>query len=642
MSSRPGRNLLVVSAVALGVSALWVLLAFAFRVPSGLTRTIYRGIGFTGGISHSDIVPDIDLRFVDRPHGQQRFFSTRWSGVWYVDRAGTYDLFLGADDAAVLRIDGEVVLERGRAMGFYTEDASRELSEGAHKIEIDYEQRAGGMFLSSGWARRGDSQRAFRAALLFPAEPTPRQVQINTILDRAVFAVALAWLVALAMAVRFAWSRVSFDQLGRLGRWGRWIAPATAVLIVIAAAALRFEAICVMYGPFDRPTWLFEMEAHTRARIAALRHVNFYHGKVEHPYAGGDPINYLRFARGMTSFYAAHVREPVFVATTRLWLPLVDHQDVAVSFASAMFSSLAVWAAYLLGSLAYSRWIGLLAASALAIEHDVIGWAAEGWRDDAMMFVFVMSCCAFLRCVRAPTVANAILAGVIAGIACLTRITALSFLLPAIAYLALSTRRAEARAEVRAGWRAAAIILALMTVVVAPYMINCAIAFGDPFYAINSHTTFYRARAHQAFDQPMSVGAYLGSQLLGDPLGILWTFTQGVTTVPFTNKWIGFEYWLSGLGRVLSWLSVAGLLMFLADRTGRFLLLLLALSVVPYAFTWHIDGGGEWRFTMLAYPIYLVAAALAIERLVRIALRVPEFSRRAGAGPDAVRSAGFW
>ena len=82
--------------------------------------------------------------------------------------------------------------------------------------------------------------------------------------------------------------------------------------------------------------------------------------------------------------------------------------------------------------------------------------------------------------------------------------------------------------------------------------------------------------------------------------------------------------------------------MFLVDRTGRFLLLLLALSVVPYAFTWHIDGGGEWRFTMLAYPIYLIAAALAIERLVRIALRVPEFSRRAGAGPDAVRSAGFW
>ena len=84
---------------------------------------------------------------------------------------------------------------------------------------------------------------------------------------------------------------------------------------------------------------------------------------------------------------------------------------MAVSFASAMFSTLAVWATYLLGSYAYSRWVGLAAAFALAIERDAIGWAAEGWRDDAMMFVFVMSCYAFLRCVRAPTVANAIFGG---------------------------------------------------------------------------------------------------------------------------------------------------------------------------------------------------------------------------------------
>jgi hypothetical protein len=81
------------------------------------------------------------------------------------------------------------------------------------------------------------------------------------------------------------------------------------------------------------------------------------------------------------------------------------------------------------------------------------------------------------------------------------------------------------------------------------------------------------------------------------------------------------------------------MLMWFLDRTGRFLLLML--SVVPYAFTWHINGGGEWRFTMLAYPIYLIASAYAIERLVRFAWRrLPLF--RQGGHPDAVRSAGFW
>ena len=339
-----------------------------------------------------------------------------------------------------------------------------------------------------------------------------------------------------------------------------------------------------------------------------------------------------RFAREMTSFYGAHVREPVFVASTKLWLMLVEDQNVAVSFASAMFSTLAVWATYLLGSYAYSRWAGLAAAFVLAIERDAIGWAAEGWRDDAMMFVFVMSCYALLRCVRAPTVVNAIVAGVIAGIACLTRITALSFLLPGIVYLAWvawlhrretpsTSPSVSARASASARWRTAAIVLGVMSVVVAPYMINCAIVFGDPLYAINYHTTFYRARSNQAFDQPMTVGAYLGSQLMRDPLGVLWVFIQGVTTVPFTAKWIGLEFWVTSLGRVLSWLSVAGLLLFVLDRTGRFLLMMLILSLVPYAFTWHIAGGGEWRFTLLAYPIYLIASALAIGRVGRILVK---------------------
>lgn len=607
-------------AAALGASVLWLLLAFTLRTPSGLTRTVYRDIGFGGGAAHVDVVPDIDLRFTDRPHGPRRFFSARWAGVWQVDRAGAYDLFLGADDGAVLRIDGEALLERGAAVGFPTTSTSRELTAGPHRIEVDYEQRAGGMFLNAGWARRGEAQKRFDQALLFPAAPTPRQIRTNAIIDGAAYAVAVAWLLTFVVAIRFAWRPIPF----KWDRWGRWLAPAAAVVIVIVAAALRFETICVMYGPFDRPVWLFELEAHTRARIAALRPVNLYVGAVEQPYAGGDPINYLRFAREMTSFYAAHVREPVFVASTKLWLMLTEDQNVAVSLASAMFSTLAVWATYLLGSYAYSRWVGLAAAFALAIERDAIAWAAEGWRDDAMMFVFVMSCYAFLRCMRAPTVANAIFAGAVAGIACLTRITALSFLLPAIMYLVWIGRGAtkpQSQPRSQSQWRAAAIALAVMAAIVAPYMINCAIVFGDPFYAINYHTTFYRARANQAFDQPMTVGAYLESQLGRDPLGVIWLFVQGVTTVPFTAKWVGFEYWLTSLGRVMSWFSIAGLLIFCFDRAGRFLLLMVVLSVVPYAFTWHIDGGGEWRFTMLAYPIYLIAVALAIERLLRFGFR---------------------
>jgi hypothetical protein len=35
-------------------------------------------------------------------------------------------------------------------------------------------------------------------------------------------------------------------------------------------------------------------------------------------------------------------------------------------------------------------------------------------------------------------------------------------------------------------------------------------------------------------------------------------------------------------------------------------------TLLPYAFTWSIPGGGEWRFTLPAYPFHLIAAALAL------------------------------
>ena len=67
-----------------------------------------------------------------------------------------------------------------------------------------------------------------------------------------------------------------------------------------------------------------------------------------------DPYTYLQYAREMRSFYAAHRREPLFPFVTKLFLWLLDQQDVAVSFASATFSVLAIVATYLLGATAFS------------------------------------------------------------------------------------------------------------------------------------------------------------------------------------------------------------------------------------------------------------------------------------------------
>ena len=107
----PGRRSFLFYSVglALAVSGLWLALHWWFVTPTGATRVIYREPGFQGGVAQRDVVPGIDLDFISSAHAPRRFFSARWATVWYVERAGTYDLSLGADDRGVLRVDDAIV-----------------------------------------------------------------------------------------------------------------------------------------------------------------------------------------------------------------------------------------------------------------------------------------------------------------------------------------------------------------------------------------------------------------------------------------------------------------------------------------------------------------------------------------------------
>lgn len=391
-----------------------------------------------------------------------------------------------------------------------------------------------------------------------------------------------------------------------------WIrSPALAVLLAVLVTAygglLRLDAFVQKYGTLDRPAWARVLTQDvapvaTWVRPAAYR---WYH--VDRPYEGGDPINYLKFAREMRSFYQAHVREPVFLASTRGFLWLLSNQDAAVSFASATGSILAILAAYLLGSVMLSRYAGLAVAFMMAVEYDLIAWSGDGWRDDVFMAMVVLSAWAFLRCRRTATLQDAALLGVATAGACLTRITALTFVLPALAWLVIDGDSASRRQRIRCASAAALVCAAL----VAPYLINCAIVTGDPLYAIDYHTKYYRYGEGLPSEQPMSAASYVSSKIAGRPLAALDTGITGLFVQPFVIKWIGFEGWVRGSGAVLSWLAIGGLLTWPFSANGRMLLIVLVGSLLPYALTWNVAGGGEWRFSMHAYPFYMLAAMSA-------------------------------
>ncbi len=113
---------------------------------------------------------DVDLAFLDEFRRPTRHYFARWRGVWFSPRAERIALWAGADDGVVVRIDGEIVIERHPAVGMHTESRSVALEAGPHMLEIDHWQRGGGRGLHVRWAPAGGEPRLLRGRL-FPSDP---------------------------------------------------------------------------------------------------------------------------------------------------------------------------------------------------------------------------------------------------------------------------------------------------------------------------------------------------------------------------------------------------------------------------------------------------------------------------------------
>jgi hypothetical protein len=386
------------------------------------------------------------------------------------------------------------------------------------------------------------------------------------------------------------------------------IAHAMAIAITVYGGLLRLDSFVGKYGTLDHPTWARFATKDVAPLVPAIRpsRVNWHYEP--RPYVGGDPITYIQYGRDMTTFYQPHVREPVFLAMTRTGLWALDDQDAGVSLASAVGSTLAIFATYLVGAALLSPLTGLLAALLTAIELELVTWGVDGWRDDTFTATILFAAWALLKLRAHPTFGNGLIAGAICGLSCLTRITAISFIVPAFIWLVIS--RAAAPRRERA--KAVAIAMLMLTIVVAPYLISCAIATGDPLLAINYHTNYYRFAEDKPIQEPMSAAEYVRSKFTERPIRTLDTGLNGLLVQPFITKWRGFEEWLPGLGSTLRAIGMVGLAALPFFGAGRLILVVLLGSLLPYVFTWNVGGGGAWRFTMHVYPFFFAAAAVAV------------------------------
>ena len=177
--SRSGRWYL---AVAVSLTVLW-LVARGFAPPTGLTRSYHYPYAPLARSTEpvleqlatpvvEDRITAVDLAFIDERGHPATNYLVRWNGVWFSPRPERIDFHAAADDGLVLRLDGEIVIERSSGAGMATAVRTVELDAGAHRLEIDHWQHGGASGLSLEWAPAGgDSPVPLSHGRLFAEDP---------------------------------------------------------------------------------------------------------------------------------------------------------------------------------------------------------------------------------------------------------------------------------------------------------------------------------------------------------------------------------------------------------------------------------------------------------------------------------------
>ncbi len=142
------------------------LLGLYGRIPEGSTPEE----AIKSSLTFERIDPTVNFIWIDDPAPgiPLSSFVAVWEGYIEIPRAGEYRFFLDVDDGARLYIDGGIVIDlwmnRDLKIGF---SDKVELSEGPHKIRIEYYNEGPFGKIRLGWGRGDDSYEVIQPHYLY-------------------------------------------------------------------------------------------------------------------------------------------------------------------------------------------------------------------------------------------------------------------------------------------------------------------------------------------------------------------------------------------------------------------------------------------------------------------------------------------
>ena len=544
-------------------------------------------------------------QYLNRIAGRRRDVRLEIEGWLFAPRAGAYRFDLDCDNRCVLRLDGKRLL---RAVGPSRQDTH--LEQGLHRLAVRFEQVDGPAHLSVGWSRPSI------VALLpldhyiagEPDELTAGKLRRKELAAIASLVFSLAWwLAALAWGVALGESRRALKERISTDRAALWLPTAAAVLLIGFGAMLRFDALLVRSQLVDTTPWASKV--HEQLRPFLPDYHAFYRANFEEDPYRADVRSYLDGAEAMSlgGFYDASFREPFYVGLVKFSVAIAGGREIGILLQSLFFSIAVLPLAFVLAIPIVGRWWAVAMLVPLALHEWLIFESPSGYRLSAYAFFLILFVASVFGRRRGYPVWRAAISGVLAAMVCLIRLSGLSLVLPILLLGAWEKRK-------QGGWPMLGVAALTMTVLVAPYLVNCYRVHGDPLYAISFHTQFW-LRA-EGTENPASLGEvslYRYVSEFHEMRELLMGSLRGLTVLPLSKFWSGLNEFPLLAAAVL----VAGVAGLLASAVTplRFLLVVYLGHLIPFAYIQNFPSGRAPRFVMPAY-FFLVLAAVWLGRIL--------------------------
>jgi 4-amino-4-deoxy-L-arabinose transferase-like glycosyltransferase len=297
------------------------------------------------------------------------------------------------------------------------------------------------------------------------------------------------------------------------------------------------------------------------------------------------------FAYGSFPLYVTKVVSSALAALTgRAWLASYDGVIHVGRALSAVWGALTVLLLALLGRRWYGDKAGLLSGLLLALAVFHIQTSHFASTDVALTFLVLLALVCMSRLANRGRAGDALLAGLVTGLALATKASAAPLLLPLAVAVFFATKDRRTLGHI------AALLAAAYVAVL------CGFALGEP-YAFLDHREFWRSVTEQG------------------------AMVRHAGALPFTNQYVGLPHflyeakelvlWCLGplLGLAALWATAARLVRVRALRPGEWI---LASFFVPYVLITCTFEVKFPRYLLPVYPILLLwAGAWLAERAAR-------------------------